>query len=318
MKNRRLWCVLFAVIVPFIVPFTAFSGGMSLTEENDLFGTGSDRYYTQGLELMWLGNPVLREDGVAERMGYGIRSLMYTPVDISIAAPQTNDRPWAGISEVIVSQWTEKGDIADRLDFALGVTGPKSMAEEQQTWVHEQLGCQEPMGWDNQIPGEPVIQAMWQRWMMVESLGDRDRWSADLTAIWGASIGTAFDVGFCGVEGRAGWRVPKTRIGIIRPTAIMGRAESGPYGYVFASEVLDAVGHNVTLGGSFFHGDTPRQDMELWVTEARIGILLGWRGLFWGEDLELSWTGNRKSDEFEKQQGPSDWGSLRIAVGVGL
>src|SRR5215510_1390955 len=79
------------------------------TFENDIF-FHSDRYYTDGFQVMWgekhgeanfLSRPLERllcphscPDSRRVLYSQKIGQLIYTPEDITIAAPQPDDRPW--------------------------------------------------------------------------------------------------------------------------------------------------------------------------------------------------------------------------------
>lgn len=293
------------VLVPQVV-----TAGISIVEENDAFAASkSDRRYTQGLDIFYTGTPEVTSNR-AVRVDWGFRNLMYTPENIKDPDPQPWDRPWAGMSAIVYSRWIEQKDSCSRIDLMIGVTGPKSQSEFFQTFVHELIGSPKPMGWDNQIPGELVLNAAWQTWEPLRQWGEKPGLGADLSANYGTSLGTAFCNVFGGLESRAGWNVPASRVGVIRPTAV----QDNFYAYVFASGSLKAVMHNVTLGGSFFHTG-PSQDLEMFVTEARVGWTVGWKNLFWGNGVEFSYSLNRRSEEFTIQDGPSDWGSISLGIG---
>jgi lipid A 3-O-deacylase len=84
---------------------------LSVLLENDLWVGKTDHWYTNGVRVSWAidGAPEFR---VAEllgdmgkafswrnkkpRMNYAVGQTMYTPTDITVAAPQPNDRPWGG------------------------------------------------------------------------------------------------------------------------------------------------------------------------------------------------------------------------------
>lgn len=297
----------------FLAAGVAMAGGFEWTEENDVFG-GTDRYYTQGMELKFLGDSFKMEDGWG-RYGVGVRNLIYTPEDITVAEPQPDDRPWAGMTLVSATLWEERGRTVEKIDFGAGVTGPDSESDRIQTWFHDMIGSREPKGWDNQGPSEGVVQGYWRRWDRLERWGEKDGLSADASSVFAASMGTAFIDASAGLEARAGWKVPSSRLCVIAPTAGVG----GPYGYVLSGIEGKVKAHDVTLGGSFFHEGMPRVDeMEPFVTDARVGLLVGWRRLFGAWDMEASWVLTRRSEEFEGQDGPAEFGTLRLAMGTKL
>jgi hypothetical protein len=304
--NKKL--IIFGMM---LLPVMVLAGAFSLTEENDTFApSSSDRRYTQGLELMWLDNVNLRSNGRSVRMGYGLRNLIYTPADISISEPQPDDRPWAGITAGTVTRWVEsKKGVFNRFDVMVGVAGEASGSDFIQTEFHKVIDSQEPMGWDNQIPSEFVLNCTFQEWRPIWRFGGWSDISGDVSLIYGGSLGTAFINAFGGLEARIGWNVPISRIGVIKPTEVPGM-----YVYLTASGSGKAVLHNVTLGGSFFH-DWEGQDMNWDVAETSVGVVVGWESLYHGMDVELSYTVSGRTEEFEGQGGHHEWGTIHIGVG---
>lgn len=158
------------------------------TFENDMkFDT--DRYYTNGVQISvkhardqrgdfsrmavrqacaWFGC----EDAtlLTSQTNYG--QLMYTPADITIAAPQPLDRPWAGLLYVEQSYALLSPDrrTLTTLSAQAGVTGPASLAEQAQKAFHKIIDRPPPQGWDHQIGGSLAVMASAERRTAVESL----------------------------------------------------------------------------------------------------------------------------------------------------
>jgi len=310
-ERRRNVMRRFLLVLLMLLPISVLAGAFSLTEENDTFGVNhSDRRYTQGLELLWLDNVTLKANGRGSRMAYGLRNLIYTPADISIEEPQPEDRPWAGLTALTITRWSESSKgVFNRFDIMVGVVGEESQSDYIQTEFHELIDSQEPMGWDNQIPSEFMVNCTFQEWRPFWRFGGWSDISGDVSLIYGGSLGTAFINGFGGLEARIGWNVPASRIGVIKPTEVPGL-----YTYLTLSGSGKAVLHNVTLGGSFFH-DWEGQDMEWLVGETSVGAVVGWEALAYGFDVELSYTVSGRTEEFEGQGGHHEWGTIHIGVG---
>lgn len=85
--------------------------------------------------------------------------LMYTPRDITIAAPQPLDRPWAGLLYYEQSYAFLSPDqrTLTTLTGQIGATGKFSLAEPAQKLWHRIIDRPLPQGWDNQIGGQPCI-----------------------------------------------------------------------------------------------------------------------------------------------------------------
>ena len=200
----------------------ALAGTISLKEENDWFAyRHKDQYYTQGLLLSYREDPTISTNGVRKWSEYGLRNQFYTPKDIEIAAPQPDDRPWAGLTAVSMADWVVDRSGATMTEYLFGVAGSWSRSEQIQTTVHKWIGSATPMGWSNQIPDEIVVNVS-KRWYFPRAKwGNRNNWCADATEIWGGSLGNAFVNAEVAALFRAGYRVPTDyRTEIIFPTAV--------------------------------------------------------------------------------------------------
>jgi lipid A 3-O-deacylase len=140
--------------------------------ENDSFGS-SDQYYTNGIKIgggvpadKVIGlfsrppNALLDfiSDGGSNHFGLFIGQNIYTPKDITIAAPQPNDRPWAAWAYVGAVAQSVKDDRLHTVEFDLGFVGPPALGKPVQTFWHDHVvNSPEPQGWDNQIRTEPGL-----------------------------------------------------------------------------------------------------------------------------------------------------------------
>ncbi|MBQ5948794.1 lipid A deacylase LpxR family protein [Massilia sp. ST3] len=140
-----------------------------LTYENDEF-FNTDRYYTNGIQLAVRHAQDTRSpgerrllDGLCRWLGCAggrllfaqnsFGQLMYTPSDITVAARQDQDRPYAGLlylerDYVFLSP---DGQTLTTLDSQAGFTGRLSLAEQTQKLVHRIGDRPEPRGWDHQV-----------------------------------------------------------------------------------------------------------------------------------------------------------------------
>ena len=158
------------------------------TYENDSFFK-TDRFYTNGVQLSIkrsrdrrgdMAKAITRracawlscEDSVflTSQTNYG--QLMYTPQDITIAAPQPQDRPWAGLLYVehAYSLLSPDQRTLTTLSAQVGVTGPASLSEESQKLFHKIMDRPEPRGWHNQIGGSLALMASAERRTALDSL----------------------------------------------------------------------------------------------------------------------------------------------------
>ena len=295
---------------------TAFAGGFRLTEENDYFAgrLNDDKYYTQGLELDYVDDIELDRDLMAIRRIYGIRNLMYTPQDIEIPEPQPDDRPWAGLTAGIFQEWKNSRDGCYMWEYMVGVTGPWSQSDEIQTWMHKVIGSATPMGWSNQTPNEVVANVTYDRYKLLTKCGREDSWGADVTEVYGFSLGTAFVNGEYGWLGRAGWCVPSDYMGgsVLKPT--LQQDDKTLSAYLFAQATGRAVLHNVLLGGSLFQ-DGPSQTLKPFVFDGKTGVALRFYRVFGsGYDFDLSYAFVCRSMEYYGQEEVETFGSVMLCV----
>ncbi len=173
MKTGKLvWTILFvaaAAIVsaqPVLEPST-----LRISIENDFFntrGNGTDRYYTNGLRMEYLfskekarfpSNLLIRISDDENLYSWGVAQYMFTPSSIDVEEVQYDDRPYAGALFAIHSlhSFDHRNKIRLTSEIFLGVIGPMSFAGETQKWVHEVINDDIPMGWDNQVPNDIII-----------------------------------------------------------------------------------------------------------------------------------------------------------------
>jgi hypothetical protein len=75
-----------------------------------------------------------------------------------------------------------------------------------------------------------------------------------------------------------------------------------------------SVAHNATLGGSLWQSD-PSQDLEYFVGDLRFGASLGIDKIFASQsNFRVAYSAVMRSDEFEGQKKPVDYGSILLSV----
>jgi lipid A 3-O-deacylase len=285
---------------------------ISIREENDVW-TGSDSSYTQGAEIEYMGATDIWRDRPT-RFGVSIRNLIYTPEDITIEEEQPDDRPWAGLSAVTLKMQRQHRHETVEHQLLIGTTGEWSYSDEIQTWFHELIGADKPMGWRNQIPEEVVVNYAFNGLHPFATYGKLDGWAADVAGTYGAAVGTAYVYGEGGALVRAGYNMPTHRLSIITPTSIFGWR---PVGYVFGRAAGRYVAHNISIDGSWFQ-DGPSQDLEPIVTDLQAGVCVGAESFKYQDqryNILLSYAATRRSDEFEGQNRATDFGTIHLAVG---
>jgi lipid A 3-O-deacylase len=92
-------------------------------------------------------------------------------------------------------------------ELKLGVVGPASQAENVQKDFHDLIGGDEPMGWDTQLPNEPIINVSYTvAHLLAEgSLGESAKWR--IVPIASVGLGTYFTGVGVGTYAEAGWNL---------------------------------------------------------------------------------------------------------------
>lgn len=160
-------------------PTAPVRGAWTLTLENDVL-TGSDNNYTNGLGVSWVSAdtarydkdsfvrrwgelwsflPFVGDDGYRTYAAWALAQEMHTPDDIQLADPPTDDQPYAGVLVLDSAVYAKSERATHAWQLRLGVVGPASQAEHVQKGFHKVIGGNEPMGWDRQLPNEPILNA---------------------------------------------------------------------------------------------------------------------------------------------------------------
>ena len=149
------------------------------------------------------------KEGMEVRRGYSISQVIQTPEDLSQTELIEDDVPYAGALGWSTA-WTVLDDKKlNSFQFYVGVLGPNSYAEEVQTFVHVDLGFgEEPMGWDNQLDDELLLNMNYALARKVVVFGDQDRFGGDFSVGGELALGNLFTHAQAGVGLRAGWNLP--------------------------------------------------------------------------------------------------------------
>lgn len=295
----------------------------SLVFENDLFAS-RDQHYTNGIRLAWLSAedrvpgflrraagmlPMFRQDGHA-RVEYAIGQSMYTPTDVTRRDPDPDDRPYAGWLYGSVGLALEQGRTLDRLQLALGVVGPASLAEETQEFVHRLVGDDPARGWGSQLRNEPGIVLTYERtWraLLSVTIGPFD---LDLSPHVGGAAGNVFTYANAGATLRLGPELPfdygPPRIEPSLPGSGSFEPRKGVGWYLFAEVDGRAVARNVFLDGNTWKASRSVNKEPL-VADLRAGIALT------VGRVQLVYTQVVRTREFETQDEHDEFGTVSVS-----
>jgi len=255
---------------------------LTLELENDIF-FDSDKFYTHGTKICYYFTYLQTFDKYfeflfkkdrAHNIGLTIGQNMYTPSDISISTPITDDRPYAGwLYGGIIFKSIGSNDTSF-IEIDVGTTGPDSYAEEVQKQVHEWTGSTTPMGWSNQIKNvvgiNVIFKEKWKLWdAYYKDLG------VQFNPFVNASLGNICTYFGGGVELRTGYKLPPDLfiVSPIEPTVI----EINPkewFFFLFASIGGKYVARNILLDAELC--PIPYYlEKEDWIGEFKYGAATG-------------------------------------------
>lgn len=295
-------------------------GTLTLTSENDLFGGGTDRYYSNGVMASWrspsanLPAPLAWLDDRlgwlfgpgSLRWGVSVGHNIYTPQDKYLYVPDPSDRPYAAHLYTAFSISRATDTDYTLFELQAGVVGPSALGEEVQNNYHRLIRVRRLNGWSHQIHDEPTLNAAIDR-----------RWRQKLPSVAGFDtelISTA-EVAFGNVAIHAGggavlrlgegldadWGPTRIRPALAGSAFFQPRQEFG--WYVFAGLNGRAIARDLFLDGNTFRS-SPSVHRRWLVGEAQGGVAVLWRG------TRLAYTQVVRSEEFYGQRGVQTFGSL--------
>lgn len=299
-------------------------GTISATFENDIFG-GTDRNYTNGVRLDYV-TPIndlplwarLARDQLTPFVPaadwyatYAVGQNMYTPSDITLQNPPSDDRPYAGFLYASFGLAADTGAELDSFAIDIGVVGDGSLAEQTQKIVHKLVGSPKPQGWDSQVGDYPGIRILYEkkyRYGGAAPLGFASI-QADVAPHFNVSLGNVDTSAGVGVTVRIGddlvndYGPPRVRPSLSGPGFFKG---SDGFGWtLFAGIEARAVGYNGFIEGAPFTNDSDVQPNRF-VGDAQIGASLQYG------DVELTYTHVIRTPEFGASQKLSIFGSLNL------
>jgi hypothetical protein len=303
---------------------------LSFHLDNDLF-TQTDRYYTNGVRLSLLSKdieamrlpawaervydwfPMFGRPGYTNNIGLSIGQNMYTPRDITIAAPQPDDHPWGGWLYLGLSLHHKSLRDLHKLELQVGVVGPPSLAEDSQTFIHRVRHFDLPKGWDNQLGTEPGLLLSYTYKRRLATWGETRGFGMDLIPDVGACLGNIRIDASVGATVRAGWCVPQdfqslrideSGYAVAQKDELAGGWRSFSL-YGFAGLRGYAVAHDIFLDGNTFR-DSPSVDRRPLVGAAEVGF-----GVRWGP-FRMVYAQVMRTEEFEGQDGGQQFGSVNV------
>lgn len=334
----RVLAVSCSLFVPMSAALAASGGVINIQVENDLFGDGSDRHYSNGVRFNWLTPPNTRPErlidtaarlpffspGADLRFSLGAGHNIYTPEDIGLHDPDPGDRPYAGwlygsvglVSEADGCKTPNAGNcLLENLELNLGLVGPASLASHVQREWHRLINSEKPRGWSHQLKNEPGAVLYYERKHRAQVRDLAPFLQYDFTPHYGGALGNVFTYGAAGATMRLGDGLPRDygppRIrpslpgsGFFVPN--YGQENGTVAWYMFAGAEVRAVARNIFLDGNTF-ADSGSVDRHILVGDLQGGLVLTI------SQVRTSFTYVVRSKEFEGQEKPDQFGSISLS-----
>ena len=305
-------------------------GSLTVQLENDVFGGGTDRHYTNGMRISYVFpahklpplarflrsiTPFIDRHAEMRVMG-AVGQNIFTPSDILDTALIAGDRPYAGWLYAEIGLSVLDGRVRDSAVLSLGVVGPASLAKDTQRWWHGVIGVEKPEGWANQLRNEPAVLFLFEREWLTRRPLIEDKLYVDFSPRAGFALGNVFDYVAAGGMIRLGPNLPRD-FGVprIRPSlpgsGLFAPPDHGFDWYLFAGGEVRFVARNIFLDGNTF-ASSHSVDKKPFVFDAQIGAALTLN--LSGAPLRLSYALVFRSKEFKAQTQANVFGSISASV----
>lgn len=280
--------------------------------DNDIFNN-TDYYYTNGIRIEYI-SPVFSSSPLSYPMlpyrkysmnyhGMTIVQNMYTPTNPDVENVLEGDRPFAAYLYLghFKNTLSHERRYRQYSELDIGLIGPGSLGGFVQNQIHDI----EPVGWDNQIQNDLVL-----NYTAIVEKGLYNPGAFDLNVFAAGQIGTLYDNLGGGVRIRLGhmnsyFAMP----GLATKKSIEGAdALNWQYG-IFAHAKAKLVIYDATLqGGMINHSSNytiPASDIERFVFEASIGLFISYKQF--GLRLEQFYTTPEFKDAYDFR-----WGHINL------
>lgn len=308
-------------------------GSFTLVTENDKYFAGTDRHYTNGLKMIWLGEttldrsqtflrgvarlvPTLRDvaDHQRYKVGLALGQNIYTPGDTDTTALLPNDRPYAGwlYGSMMLQAQEKDGSLLRVVELSVGVVGPSALGREFQNGFHDIINVPHAQGWAHQLHDEPALMLSWERRYRLATLAtDSGRRWFDVIGRGRITLGNVHTHLAAGGMVRLGWNLPNSfGTDLIRPAG-GGMANAGEArrfaAYTYASAAVRAVGRNIFLDGNTFRSSHSVRKRPV-MADLSAGLVLAW------PRFQLTYTQDYRTKEFYGQAKRDVFGSIALTT----
>ena len=234
---------------------------LNVVFDNDIFNN-TDYYYTNGVNIE-LVTPLAKRspltslllglrDSQINLIGFSIKQNIYTPTNPDIEEISIDDRPFSAF--LTLGQFRESYNLQKNIyiksSINFGVIGPASMGGVVQSSIHNI----EPVGWDNQIKNNIIIDYSLK---LEKGVISNPHFEFNITA--GGNLGTVFNKISSGLYFRTGSFIPVFRgLATNIYTDSPNQSRINPFQYwFFVSAETNLVLYDATLQGGIFNTKNP-------------------------------------------------------------
>lgn len=300
------------------------AGTFNLLLENDVFG-GTDRHYTNGFQLSYLSAPRDGDSATARaaqwlpgiaagdevRFGWHVGQTLFTPQDTEAEEFLPDQRPYAAWLYGGFSIVNATPSHLDTWSLSVGTMGPDAHGEEVQNAIHDWIEDDPVNGWDNQLGNQIGAQLIVERKWRALAQTDVWRLGVDVMPSLAVAAGNLESYALAGFTLRVGndldndFGPPR-----IRPS-LPGSSFFVPHDnwawYLFLGVDGRYVARNQFIEGTDddIGIETTKED---WVGDAQAGFVLT------RKNFRLAYTYVYRTEEFEQQDEPDQFGSLALTL----
>lgn len=277
--------------------------------DNDFF-TSTDGNYTQGINLELVHAAIekfplskllfsIKES--EKKHGIAIEHLGYTPTSIRHEEIIYSDRPFAAALylKTFKLSFDTTRNILVSSTINLGILGNAAGGEWMQKTIHRNLKNIEPLGWDNQVKNDAVINYEITFEKALFPLTDGFMFSSISKLNAGTfrdNIGTGFSV----MAGR-----------FSNPFFTAAPVTNNFQYKVYASTLVNLIGYDATLQGGMFSSDNSytiaNSDISRIVLSSEMGVTMQYKKVY------LEYFQSIKSREFKTGE-YHRWGGIRLGM----
>ncbi|HEX2861312.1 MAG TPA: lipid A deacylase LpxR family protein [Lacunisphaera sp.] len=305
---------------------------LTIVSENDKYFAGTDRHYTNGFKLTWLGETDLNQSRqfiqLAARLipwmdpehvdwrykvGATLGQNSYTPSNTDTPALIPTDRPYASWLYGSILLHAQRDNQLRLVEISAGVVGPSALGEFTQNAWHDVINVPHANGWGNQLRDEPGLQLSWERryrqWAWKTGPGLVP--DVDVILRHRVTLGNISTHLAGGFVVRLGWQAPEDfGPDLIRPGGGNMANDALPArfgGYFYASTEARLVGRDIFLDGNTWKDSHSVPKREL-VADLNVGFVLHW------PSFQIAYTQNYRTKEFYGQLRRDVFGSLGFSL----